>query len=166
MIRTGRPDDVEIIRDIERAAGRSFLDVGMADIAAHEPIGAAPLREYIADGRCWIATDNDNAVGYVIADIVDGCGHVEQLSVVPSHQGRGFGRSLIDAVDAWARQQGLSGLTLTTFNDVPFNRPLYEHLGFRVLSSDELTPPLLALREEEAGYGLDPARRVVMRRSF
>ena len=167
MIRPGYPDDIDVICDIERAAGKNFIDVGMPEIAAHEPIGPAPLLGYIEDGRCWVAVDDDTAVGYVIADVVDDCAHIEQLSVVPSHQGRGLGRALIDAVGEWARRRGdLVALTLTTFRDVPFNGPLYAHLGFRVLSADELTPALVEMREEEAGYGLDPALRVVMRRDL
>ena len=91
---------------------------------------------------------------------------MEQLSVLPEHQGRGHGRRLLDEVEAWAGEQGLAALTLTTFADVPWNRPLYEHLGFRVLAEAELTPPLAAVRRREAELGLDPSRRVVMRREL
>jgi hypothetical protein len=34
---------------------------------------------YVADGRAWVAVDEeDTAVGYLIADVVDGLGHIEQ----------------------------------------------------------------------------------------
>jgi hypothetical protein len=54
-------------------------------------------------------------------------------------------------------------LTLTTFSDVPWNRPLYEHLGFRVLSEEEIGPGLRTIRDRETTEGLDPSTRVVMR---
>jgi hypothetical protein len=57
----------------------------------------------------------------------------------------------------------MPAITLTTFSHIPWNQPLYEHLGFRVLSHDELGPGLLELWEREAAHGLDPTWRVVMR---
>jgi hypothetical protein len=63
---------------------------------------------------------------------------------------------------AWTAAQGLSSITLTTFHDVPFNAPYYEKLGFRVVTS--LTPNLQSLVDEQAGFGLEPSLRVVMRR--
>jgi hypothetical protein len=53
---------------------------------------------------------------------------------------------------------------LTTFSDVPWNAPLYRHLGFRVLDDDDIGPELRARRADEAARGLDPASRVCMRR--
>jgi GNAT superfamily N-acetyltransferase len=167
VIRPGRPDEVEQLRDVEREAGHRFADVGLADVAAHEPMAADVLAGYAADGRCWVALDDDGAVtGYVIVEVVDGCAHVEQISVLPGQQGRGHGRRLLDEVERWAAGKGLTALTLTTFANVPWNRPLYEHLGFRVLAEAELTPPLVAIRRHEADLGLDPSTRVVMRRDL
>lgn len=40
----------------------------------------------------------------------------------------------------------------------------YRRLGFRDLAEDELGPELCALRDSEAGHGLDPTIRVCMRR--
>jgi N-acetylglutamate synthase-like GNAT family acetyltransferase len=102
----------------------------------------------------------------VIADPVDGCAHVEQVSVSPDHQGRGVGRALLDQVAAWARAGGMPALTLTTFTHVPWNRPLYEHVGFRVLADAEVGPQLRAVCDAEAAHGLDPATRVCMRRDL
>jgi hypothetical protein len=57
----------------------------------------------------------------------------------------------------------MPAITLTTFTDVPWNGPLYRHLGFRVLTDDELGPELRALRDRETAHGLDPAQRACMR---
>jgi len=92
--------------------------------------------------------------------MVDGAAHIEQVSVVPADQGRGVGRALIDQVRRWAGENGLPALTLTTFTHVPWNRPLYEHLGFRVLGDEEIGPGLRAVMATEAAHGLDPASRV------
>jgi len=53
---------------------------------------------------------------------------------------------------------------LTTFTDVPWNRPLYAHLGFRVLPEAAVGPGLRRIRDAETAAGLDPTERVVMRR--
>ena len=85
----------------------------------------------------------------------------------PSHQGFGHGRSLVDAVAGWASERGAEALTLTTFRDIEWNRPLYEHLGFVVVDESDLSPALVALSDHERELGLDAAGpRVVMRRAL
>jgi GNAT superfamily N-acetyltransferase len=164
MIRAARPDDAEDERSVERAAAR-FADIGMPDVAGHEPISSQALAEYAREGRSWVATDaEDRAVGYVIVEVVDGCAHVEQVSVHPDYQGTGLGRALLEEVERWAETKGLHGVTLTTFKDVAWNRPLYEHLGFMVLAESELSPELRQIRDAETTRGLDPSTRVCMRK--
>jgi GNAT superfamily N-acetyltransferase len=114
-------------------------------------------------GRSWVATDQDDVVvGYVVVDVIDRCAHIEQVSVDPAHQGSGLGCALVDEVERWARRTKLEGITLTTFDQVQWNRPLYEHLGFHVLADDQLSPGLRRRRGEETAHGLDPDLRVCM----
>jgi GNAT superfamily N-acetyltransferase len=54
VVRAPRPDELERLRDIERAAGRAFVDVGMPDIAADEPPSAAVLDRYRRAGWAWV----------------------------------------------------------------------------------------------------------------
>ena len=85
------------------------------------------------------------------------------MSVAPDHQGHGVGRALIEQAQTWAISTNLSALTLATFGHIPWNRPLYEHLGFRVLPQTEISAGVRKVRELEAEHGLDPDLRVVMR---
>ena len=164
-IRPARPGDGPALQRIEVAAGERFRDLGMDDVADADPQSLDALAAYAAAGRSWVATgEGGEPVGYVVVDVVDGCAHVEQVTVHPGYQGRGIGRALLDRVASWAAGQGLPALTLTTFGDVPWNRPLYEHLGFRALADSEVGPGLRAVRAAEAAHGLDPATRVCMRR--
>ena len=71
--------------------------------------------------------------------------------------------SLIDHLAAWANEQGMSAVTLTTFADVPWNAPYYERRGFRSLSQKELTPGLRDKQKDEAIRGLARWPRVCMR---
>jgi GNAT superfamily N-acetyltransferase len=163
-VRPARAEDGPALREIERRASERFRDVGMPEIADDQPASVEELADYADDGRSWVAVDSSSTpIGYVLVDVVDGCAHVEQVSVLPDRQGAGVGRLLLDEVKAWAAASGRSAITLTTFSDVPWNRPLYEHLGFGVLSDAELGPELQAVRDAEAGHGLDPTKRVCMR---
>jgi GNAT superfamily N-acetyltransferase len=150
------------LQQVERLSGEMFREVGLAEIADDDPPSVDELRAYIGDCRCWIAVDGDEIVGYLLIEEIDGEAHIEQVSVLPRRQGQGIGRALVDAATNWARARGMRWLTLTTFTDVPWNRPLYEHLGFRVMDEPEIGPELRNLREIEAARGLDPAIRVCM----
>jgi len=163
-VRASRRSDGSSLRDIERAAGERFRGVDLAHVADDEPLSIEALDAYATAGRSWVAVDDhDQPTGYVLVDIVDGNAHVEQLSVHPDHQGTGVGRALLDRVRRWAAETDRLAITLTTFADVAWNRPLYEHLGFSVIDENEIGPDLGALRMAEAAHGLDPATRVCMR---
>ncbi len=164
MIRPARDDDLPVCQEIERAAGALFAPLGMTLVAGDEPPSLEELRAYQRNGRMWVRTDGeDRPVGYVLADVVDGCGHLEQVTVHPSAAGQHFGRELIDHLVAWARQRGLPAVTLTTFTEVPWNGPYYERLGFRFLDPAELSPGLRRIRDAEAARGLDAWPRAAMR---
>jgi GNAT superfamily N-acetyltransferase len=165
-IRAPRLDELERLRDIERLAGIRFAEVGLADIAAHEPESIDTLVEYLRDGRAWVITDHDAPAGYAIVDVVDGLAHLEQLSVLPNRGRQGLGAALLVHVCDWAASRRFDAVTLTTFADVPWNAPFYAKHGFRVMDDAEIGPELRDLRAREAEHGLDPSRRVCMRRDL
>jgi GNAT superfamily N-acetyltransferase len=167
-IRAPRANELQLLRDIEWAAGTLFADIGFAEVAADEPASVETLAEYVHDGRAWVITNgnNDTPVGYAIIDIVDGLAHLEQLSVVPEHGRKGLGAALINHIAAWAAQHHYDAVTLTTFVDIPWNAPFYAKHGFRVMADQEIGPELTDLRLHEAEHGLDPTQRVCMRRDI
>ncbi|MFD4180861.1 GNAT family N-acetyltransferase [Rhodococcus sp. NPDC058514] len=165
MIRSATAADLIHLPAIEIAAGRPFRSIGMDTIAEDAPLSAGELAGYQRASRAWVATtDGDLPVGYALALVVDGCAHLEQVSVDPAHAGRRIGATLIDEVERWAAGQRCRWLTLTTFAEVPWNAPYYERLGFRVVPADEMTPGLTAIRRREREHGLDSWPRVTMRR--
>jgi GNAT superfamily N-acetyltransferase len=164
VIRPARADDLGHLHDIERAAGEPFRELGMAAVADDDPPTVRELAVFQQDGRAWVvAGDTGQPVGYVLVDVVDGCVHVEQVSVQPRYARQGLGKRLLDTVELWARRLGFPAMTLTTFTDVPWNAPYYERLGWRRLGQSDLTPGLAAIREHEAARGLDRWSRVAMR---
>jgi ribosomal protein S18 acetylase RimI-like enzyme len=166
-LRLVREAELSVLQDIERAAGEYFRAVGMPQIADDEPLPLDVLAGYHEAGRAWVAADaTDTAVGYLIADVVDGNLHIEQVSVHPRWARRGVGRALIDHLAGHARATGVPALTLTTFSDVPWNGPYYERCGFVAVSDNDLTAGLRDIRRREAAHGLDRWPRRCMRRDL
>ncbi len=165
-IRPARRHELEALVAIERDAGRVFATVGMPAIAADDPGSVAELEPFRAGGRAWVAVDDaDRPVAYLLSAVVDGCAHVEQVSVAPTHARRGLGAALVDHLAATAASQGRPAVTLTTFRDVPWNAPYYERLGFTVVEPADQGPELRALVAEEARRIPGDAPRVAMRRA-
>jgi GNAT superfamily N-acetyltransferase len=165
-IRAARPADYRQLPDIERRAGERFRQVGLDDIADHDPFDADELAAAV---MVFVATADDDSrevVGYAMVELVDDHAHLEQLSVVPDRGGQGIGTQLLDAVADWARSQGHAEVTLTTFREVAFNAPLDAKRGDIVVPEDEWTDALRDRVAHEATLGLDPSSRVVMRRDL
>ncbi|MGW8379820.1 GNAT family N-acetyltransferase [Streptomyces sp. ODS28] len=154
------------LRDIERAAGLAFADIDMKAVADDEPPSREVLLGYMNGGRAWVHAVEGEPAAYILADLIDGNAHVEQVSVHPDFRGRRLGHELVEHVAQWAAAQGLPALTLTTFRDVVWNGPYYERCGFRWLTEEEITPGLRELRKAEADHGLDRWPRGCMRREL
>jgi ribosomal protein S18 acetylase RimI-like enzyme len=165
LIRPARPDEVDALAQLEMAAGAPFADAGMHDVAAmsRDP---QSLVQFVAAGDAWVADVDGRAAGYIIVEPVDGCLHIEQVSVHPDFMRRGFGSALLDHVATTARERGYPAVTLTTFRDLPWNGPFYQRNGYRILSADEETPGLRSIRAHEASLGLDRWPRCCMRRDL
>jgi GNAT superfamily N-acetyltransferase len=166
-IRAAAEADLAAMQEIERAAGAAFAEIGMQEIADDEPLSLEELAGYQQGGRAWVAVDGaGRPVAYLIADLVGGGVHVEQVSVHPRSARQGIGRTLLDHAAAYATARGASALTLTTFAEVPWNAPYYARCGFRVVPDAELSPALSAIRAREIAHGLHRWPRVTMRRAL
>lgn len=167
MIRHAERADLARLQDIEIAAGRVFLDVGMSRIANDDPPSLDSLSAYVDAGHAWVAADSSGRpVGYLLADLVDGGVHIEQVTVDPSYAGQRIGRRLIENLAEWAVASGARRLTLTTFRDVPWNAPYYARLGFSVVPESDWTDGIRCLVEGEVAHGLHEWPRVVMARAL
>lgn len=162
-IRPATPADFAAIQDIEVRAGTLFRDIGMDDIADDDP----PTGDTLAEAACVLLAEVAGIpVGYARVELVGDQTHLEQLSVLPDHGAHGVGTALIEAVIEWARARGDDAVTLTTFREVPFNAPLYARRGFTEVPETEWSEAIRMLVTAETAHGLDPAQRVVMRRTI
>lgn len=137
----------------------------MTFVAEDEPPTFDQLRGFVERERAWVSVDSDDRpIAYLLAAVVDGSAHLEQVSVRADRIGRGIGRALLEHLVLWARDRGFKAVTLTTYVEVPWNGPYYVRRGFRFLALEEETPGLRRIREEEIAHGLDRWPRACMRR--
>ena len=58
--------------------------------------------------------------------------HISVIAVTKEAEGRGVGRALMDEAEAWARERGHRGVTLSVFAGNERAQALYERVGYSV----------------------------------
>lgn len=164
-IRSGTVDDIEAMQAVEAAADTIFA---AEDLPSENHVcDRELLHDALSHGRAWVAESGDGTVvGFAVVILLGDSSHLEQVSVHPDFGRRGLGRALVERAVEWARSGGYRQLTLSTATNVPWNRPFYEKLGFRVLTHEEMTDELRAVREEERELGHSVELRVLMAREL
>jgi GNAT superfamily N-acetyltransferase len=163
-IRPALGRDIKKLPAIEAAAALRFRETGHPEIADALPRSGEELAFAAEQGRLWVATFDGEPVGFALAIVLDGGAHLEEMDVLPAHGRRGLGAKLLAAVCDWAASRGASELTLTTYDDVEWNRAFYERHGFTVVEADRVGPGLAERMLEEARDGLDEARVAMSRK--
>jgi GNAT superfamily N-acetyltransferase len=163
-IDAARLDDLPLLPSIELAAARLLEGHAPASVL-QETTSRAELIEAQRQGLLWVARDDGTPIGFAHVTLLESsAAHLAEIDVLPAHGRRGLGRQLVMTVCRWAEQAGYDAVTLTTFRNVPWNMPFYAKLGFAEIPPAETSRPLLEVILEETRRGLDPAKRVVMRR--
>jgi GNAT superfamily N-acetyltransferase len=163
-IRLATADDVALMPALEQSAGELFRTLpDLAHIADGDNLAESRYRELVAGGWCRVATVGGAIGGFIAAEVAGDELHVCELAVALDRQRLGIGRTLMRSVIVDAVVQGLGAVTLTTFNHVAWNAPVYERWGFRVVPDAELGPRLGCILDREAEAGLPRDRRCAMR---
>ncbi|MDX6752550.1 GNAT family N-acetyltransferase [Geminicoccaceae bacterium 1502E] len=164
-IRLAQARELERLADVELSAAERFREVGLGWVVEAGTLPAYVLRAALGRGTLWVAPDRgDRPAGFLAACELDGALFVIELSVALEHQGRGLGSALLDEAVAHAAREGMAGVTLTTFRDVPWNAPFYARRGFVELDPAALGPGLRARLAAELAAGHEPGRRCAMAR--
>jgi ribosomal protein S18 acetylase RimI-like enzyme len=162
-IRSARLEELIFLAQIEQSAARLFLDTSYSFLVDADPLPLDVIRQQFQAGLVWVAVNrHEVVVGYAIAREVEGTLYLQEIDVAPEHGRRGIGSALVNAVCAWAKQQGYRIITLSTFRDVAWNAPFYSKLGFRILDESELTTGFQQIRLQEIEAGLPISERVIM----
>jgi GNAT superfamily N-acetyltransferase len=163
-ISAARQEDLAWLPAIELAAAR-LLDGLAPESVLNETTNLEVLNTARCEGHLWVALSDDVPVGFAHVEVIEpDARHLEEIDVHPDHGRRGVGTTLVLRVCEWAASRGYKSVTLTTFRDAPWNMPFYAGLGFAVVPPEELSDALHAVVDDETRRGLDPRRRVVMKR--
>jgi GNAT superfamily N-acetyltransferase len=163
QIRPARFEELPLLSHIENSAAALFLDTPYAFLVNDDPLSLNFVQQQFQARRVWIAVDSHEiVVGYAIAREVDETLYLQQIDVEPEHGLRGIGTALIKTVCAWAKQQGYSIVSLSTFRDLPWNAPFYSKMGFHPVDEAELTTGFQQIRLKELEAGLPIVDRVIM----
>ncbi|MBV9078129.1 MAG: GNAT family N-acetyltransferase [Methylobacteriaceae bacterium] len=165
LVRPARTDDVPAMQEIELDAARSYGSLAETrfclDLPARSAAEHAAARER---GITLVGALGGRPAAFLLAMPLDGHAHILELAVAQAVQGRGHGRQLIAAFEAWASAAGFTLATLTTFRDVPWNAPFYARLGYQPFDVTDANPELAEVVREEREAGVHQAPRVAMRK--
>lgn len=126
MIRPATAADAEAVRDVVHAAYRPYI----ARIG--KPSGPL-LDDYaqrIADGQVWVLEQAGRVIGALVLEVRADAFLLDNVALLPEHQGRGHGRSLIAFAEAEAQRRGWREIRLYTHVLMTENQALYVRLGF------------------------------------
>lgn len=165
-IENAQPGEVAGLPEIEIEAASLFPEEDLPRELRQEGLPLRVLEEAAREERLWIAVEvaSNATVGFALAILVDGSGHLLEVDVLPDHGRRGLGRALVATVAGWAQRRGLASLTLTTFRHLAWNAPFYRSLGFEEIPPEEWQPEFRARVERETAR-MDPQKRIAMQLS-
>lgn len=112
------------------------------------------LNEAMTAGLLWVLTVDEQPTGFAAAKALNDALHILEIDVHPAMGRQGLGTRLMDRLIEDARAGGFEKLTLTTFEDIPWNAPFYARLGFAILDHQALSPELADLLEAESAAGM------------
>lgn len=90
----------------------------------------ASLRDKAAQEIDYVALDGEELFGCIFLRPEPDCLYIGKLAVLPSAQGRGFGRRLLEVAEETARGLGLAALRLETRIELEGNHATFSDWGF------------------------------------
>ncbi|WP_229749548.1 GNAT family N-acetyltransferase [Flexivirga endophytica] len=160
-----RPTAAEIgeLPALEVESYLSYADIGMSEVAVGNEPDVGFLSDAFYADNIRIALCDTDIAGFIEYRTLDETLYIAGVNVRPRFLGHRIGALLLEAAAELATARGLHRLSLTTFQDVPWNAPYYERLGWRTLAEEETSAGLLAIRarQRDAGYERWPRTTMV-----
>lgn len=154
LIREAKPGEAETITGIINRAYEveSFFKIG-------DRTDVDEIRRFMTHDTFLVAESGGQLIGTVRVSQHGREGHFGMLSVEQSLKGRGLGRKLVAAAEAWAIERGCDEMTLEVVNLRTELFPWYEKLGYSLCG----TQPWPEDSKERISQ---PAHFVLMRRDL
>lgn len=139
-VRQAAADDAPVLARLRWEFKQEDSEGGPVDPARSMEQAERWIRERLAGGRwlAWVAESGGQVCGHVFLHLIERVpepyedniptGYVTNFYVAPSQRDRGFGAALLEALQAYARHQGMDTLIVW-----PSERsvPLYRRAGFQ-----------------------------------
>ncbi|MDO8378999.1 GNAT family N-acetyltransferase [Phenylobacterium sp.] len=155
-VRLAAEADLPRLPEIELSAVDAFLNTSMPPGPLSTATPAEGWRDALNHATLWVVDDEQGTpIGFLGAHRDGGELHILEFDVEAAHQGKGLGRQLLNHVIGWARTEGLSELTLTTFRNIPWNGPFYAAMGFAEISDADMPSHLAETLEAERARNLE-----------
>ena len=163
-LRLAQRQDIPQLVAVERSAAQLFrLQPELQHLAEGEVISPQQHADFIERQQEWVMVNLAGQIaGFIAVLPLRRSWHIAELSVAANWQRQGVGKCLIEEVAEQARCQGVQRLTLTTFEQVAWNAPYYQRLGFRRVAAAQLDAQLQHLLAQEAGQNFAANSRCVM----
>jgi len=161
MISRGLPEEIDEIIALTKACGRHMRENGIDQWDEHYPDRISIERD-IQTGTLFALRDAVKILGIVVlnekqddeyAEISWSTSNedknliVHRLAVLPSFQGQGLARQLMDFAEDFARTQGSVAIRLDTYSQNHRNQRFYLARGYR-----DLGPVFLKYKKEHPYY--------------
>lgn len=111
---------------------------------------AVKIQESLDQGRLFLAEHGQTPVGFLGAYQKDTALYIAEISVNNDYNGKGIGTMLLQAVFDWARERARANgedearVSLTAYEQVPWNGPWYQRRGFKKVGAEEVGPKHVA----------------------
>jgi len=143
MMRSARPEDMQAVYTVFHDAVEHMNAGGIPQWDEIYPTPAI-LDDDLARGQLFV-TEADTGEAVAAVALSEECHPdyrtaawqgegpsliVHRLCVSPAAQGRGVGRGLMQAVEAWARENGYADIRLDAFSRNPHALRMYARLGY------------------------------------
>ncbi|QLH75572.1 MAG: GNAT family N-acetyltransferase [Methanomassiliicoccales archaeon] len=135
-IRTMRPTDIEMARELARSVwgDQLYRDTGVAlDYPARDRRVYEAYLDLEPEGN-FVAESEGKVVAAAYAHSWGSVGWVGPLEVMPSHQGKGIGRALMERASFYLESSGCTTMGVETMGDSDRNIRFYTSLGYRLHS--------------------------------
>ena len=116
-----------------------------------------PVTDITEDTILYSLEQDGRPIGTAGLDIFADCALLRSISVLSDIRGKGYGKTLNDQVEDYAKESGIRCLYLITHTAKDF----FSRQGYCVISRDEAPEPI---RQTDQFIGLCPSSAVVMKK--
>lgn len=118
-VRRMRTEDLESLAELEKRCFSEPWSYGILEAGLASPFDVF-----------FVLEQDDAILGYANLRILAGEGEIQRIAVLPEFRGRGAGRKLMEAMEAYASAEGVEAVTLEVRESNFIARNLYKSYGF------------------------------------